>query len=137
MAEDFSVQVGRIIDRAKRRVEQAFKATAEDSVARVKELTPVDTGWLRSNWTAVRNDEALPKEGAGAMQAEQAIDALRVGDRILVVNPVAYARRVEFGFVGQDSLGRYYNQQGRGMVQQTVTEVPQIARNAVNRVTGE
>jgi hypothetical protein len=42
--------------------------------------------------------------------------------------------RVEFGFVGTDSLGRHYNQRGVGMLQQTLAEMPSIAVNAAARV---
>ena len=65
---------------------------------------------------------------------EEAVMRLRIGDKLIVLNPVVYARRVEFGFVGEDSRGRYFSQAGRGMVQQTVVEVPAIAERATLRI---
>jgi len=59
-----------------------------------------------------------------------------LGDTITIINPVVYARRVEYGYVGEDSLGRHYNQQGRHMVGQTIAEMPQIAANAIARIKG-
>jgi hypothetical protein len=135
MADEFSVQVGQWVEKALGRATQAFQATAQDAVARVKELTPVKTGYLRANWTAIQGGDAVPVAGAVPDPAE-AIAALKIGDVVAIVNPVVYARRVEFGFVGQDSLGRHYNQAGAGMVQQTIIEVPEMAMQAVTRVSG-
>ena len=48
-----------------------------------------------------------------------------------IVNNLPYARRIEFGFRGADSLGRVYNQSGRNMVGLTVLEWPDIVAGAV------
>jgi hypothetical protein len=135
MADDFRVQVEQWVVRAKGRAQEAFRAIAQDASTRVKELTPVRTGYLRANWSAILDGEAEPKPGA-APPAEAAIGRAALGDTIHVLNPVVYARRVEFGFVGEDSLGRKYNQRGRGMVQQTVAEMPRLSERAVARVRG-
>jgi hypothetical protein len=54
----------------------------------------------------------------------------KAGDVVIIVNPTAYARRIEYGFTGEDSLGRYYNQPGHHMAQQTVAEMPAIAQSS-------
>lgn len=136
MEEQFEVQVREFVEKAGRRAQAAFRATAQDAVDRVKELTPVDTGNLRANWTTMRGGDVEPVVGRGP-PAEAAVMRLRLGDRLIVLNPVEYAMRIEFGFTGEDSLGRYFNQAGRGMVQQTVLEVPAIAVKATLRVIGE
>lgn len=133
MADPFEVQVRQWVEKAGRRAQAAFRATAQDAVTRVKELTPVRTGYLRANWTAMQPGEAEPVAGR-VPPAEAAIAQLRLGDRLLVLNPVQYARRVEFGFTGTDAAGRTFNQAGRGMVQQTVAEMPAIAEAAVRRI---
>lgn len=135
MADDFRVQVEQWVAKAKDRGQEAFRAISQDGATRVKELTPVRTGYLRANWSAILDGEAEPKPGA-VPPAEAAIGRAVLGDTIHVLNPVEYALRVEFGFVGEDSLGRKFNQQGRGMVQQTVAEMPRIAELAVARVRG-
>jgi hypothetical protein len=66
----------------------------------------------------------------------QAIQDLHVGEVLIVLNPVVYARRIEYGFTGVDSLGRYYNQGGHHMVGQTMAEMPAIADAAIARVGG-
>jgi len=133
MTIEFALAVEQWIGKAKDHADQALRATAEDVVARVKELTPVRTGFLRANWTVARGDDAIPTASAAPETAE-AIAKLRLGDRLLVVNPVVYAARVEFGFVGVDSLGRHYDQKGAGMMQRTINELPGIARRAAARV---
>lgn len=131
--DPFVVQVRAFVEKAGRLAQAAFRATAQDSVDRVKELTPVDTGNLRANWTTMRGDQVEPVAGR-VPPPEEAVMRLRIGDKLIVLNPVVYARRVEFGFVGEDSRGRYFSQAGRGMVQQTVVEVPAIAERATLRI---
>lgn len=133
MALEFSLQVEQWVALAKARSDAAFQATALDAVNTVKSLTPVDTGFLRANWTVIRNNDPIPMPGR-VERPEDVIAQIRVGDRIVIVNPVVYAARVEFGFVGQDKLGRTYDQKGAGMMAQTIAQLPEIARRAVARV---
>jgi hypothetical protein len=133
---DFSVDVASWVDKALMRAEQAFQATAQGAVNRVKDLTPVKTGYLRANWTAIHAGDAEPTPGA-VPDAMDAISSAPLGSTLVVLNPVVYARRVEYGFVGEDSLGRHYNQPGRHMTQQTVSEMPSIAEAAVELVVSE
>jgi hypothetical protein len=135
MADDFSVQVSRWVDKAKERAGAAFQATAQDAVARVKALTPVKTGYLRANWTAMKAGDVVPVAGAVPDPA-LAIAKARLGDTIYVINPTKYARRIEFGFVGEDARGRHFDQAGAGMMQQTLIEIPQIAIKATARFIG-
>ena len=62
MKDDFSAQVGDWCDLAGAKARVAFLAIAYGALTRVKELTPVDTGYLRANWQVVRGDQAVPVE---------------------------------------------------------------------------
>jgi hypothetical protein len=149
MMEAFDIQIERWVRKALGLSQQAMLAIAQDALARVRELTPVITGNLRANWQVVpagqENElERGPGTPAGRLDGGLALTqyaadggaiGFKMGDRLLIMNPAVYARRVEFGFVGQDSRGRFYNQPGRGMMQQTITEMPQIAQRAVQRIT--
>ena len=133
MALEFSLAVEKWVEKAKGQSDAAFQATALDAVNTVKSLTPVKTGFLRANWTVIRNNDPMPMP-ARVQSPEAVIAQLRIGDMMLIVNPVVYAARVEYGFVGDDSLGRHYDQKGVGMMQQTIAMLPEIARRATARV---
>jgi len=133
MALEFSLQVDQWVAEAKRRQSAALQAIAWDALNQIKADTPVDTGFLRANWTVVRNNDPVPVAGRVPDPA-QVIAQIKAGDRVTIVNPVVYAMRIEFGFVGEDSLGRQWDQPGRGMVQKTLAAMPEIARRAVARV---
>ena len=45
-----------------------------------------------------------------------------------------YARRLNYGFVGSDSKGRVYNQQGLYFVEKAIAEWPAIVRRAANEI---
>jgi hypothetical protein len=132
---DFGADVTAWIVKAGARADQVFKAIAFDAVVAVQNRTPVDTGYLRSNWTAMRQGDSEPVAGR-VPPPGVAIYAAKVGEILVIINPVVYARRIEFGFVGEDKLGRRYNQPGRHMVAQTIADMPAIAQAALTRVTG-
>lgn len=136
MPLEFSIQVNDWVKKTQNRSRAAFQAIALDALNEVKKLTPVRTGYLRSNWAVIRNNDPVPLPGR-VPDPETVISQIQLGDRIAIVNPVVYARRVEYGFVGKDSLGRYYDQKGRGMMQQTIAMLPEIAARAVARVQAD
>lgn len=94
--------------------------------------TPVDTGTLKGAWQPSL-DKAVdaPSEGAapsggGSAQITAVAAGVKAGSRFFMVNHLAYAKRIEFGFVGVDSLGRSYDQKGRYFVTTAVKRWPQI-----------
>jgi phage tail tape-measure protein len=60
----FAVDVQRWAEKAEKRSVDASRAIAEAALARVKELTPVRTGTLRSAWTIVPLGEEVKAEGS-------------------------------------------------------------------------
>lgn len=73
------------------RASQVVRKTAFDVEASAKTFVPVDTGNLKEMIQAQKLDKTLYVVNAGT----------------------EYARRVEFGFKGADSLGRVYDQAGQ------------------------
>ncbi|WP_029313214.1 HK97 gp10 family phage protein [Acidiphilium angustum] len=129
--EPFDVQVDRWVKKAKTKATQAYQATALLALARVQQLTPVDTGNLRAHWTI----SLTPEIAVGRDQTPfEVVAHLNVGQPFYIVNPVVYARRIEYGFVGEDSLGRHYDEKGRHMMEQTIAEMPIIAQVATQWV---
>lgn len=109
---DFDVDITTWVNKAKEKTGAAPMAIAHAAVDRLKELTPVETGTLRAGW-----------------QVEQISEG-----EIAIENNVVYARRINDGFVGRDSLGRYYDQAGQHMVEQVLAELPQIAAKVVDEL---
>ncbi len=233
MADEFSVSVEQWVRIARERADEAFQAIALEALDRVKELTPVRTGFLRAGWH-VRVQEAnadtletlgtvstvagvlaivpgpvgraaaavsaasslaqaaiyatdthegsggkailaaaqaiLPAAGKalGAVGAarkasaalaagkaadvgvageagyellgyggpesdDEAIRGARIGDVITIYNNVEYAAPVEYGRSGTRKDGSSYHVEGRGMMAQTVAELPAIAGRVVAR----
>lgn len=58
----------------------------------------------------------------------------QLGDTLVILNPVVYARRVETGWTIQRKDGGVTTIEGRGMVAQTVAELPRIADGALARI---
>jgi hypothetical protein len=129
---DFEYDVSRFVKRAGARMDEALRGIAEAAVARVKELTPVRTGFLRANWTAVIQGDAEPIAAPSGNPPR--IEGAKAGDVITIVNPVKYARRMEYGFTSTTKDGETKIHPGRGMVQQTLLEMPKISERVLRNL---
>lgn len=84
---------------------------------------------------------AMPKIGASG-QIYAGVDAgvvaasITLEDTVYLGYQAAYARRMNYGFIGADSLGRQYNQAGAYFVERARDMWPQIVNNAANKVRG-
>jgi hypothetical protein len=96
---------------------------------------PVDTGFLRASLvvgSAPLNAPVTtpPKDGGSATWDAAVVTlALNNADLSDVVEArytAAYARRIEYGFTGTDSLGRSYSQRGTRFVALAAQQWPQI-----------
>lgn len=99
---------------------------------RVIDNTTVDTGFLRGSWQPSLNeiDETEGEEdptGAKVIAKLAAVIVdMELGDVFMMTNNAEYALRYEHGFVGEDSLGRTYDQAGRKVVTDAITAFPII-----------
>ena len=59
---------------------------------------------------------------------------LRLDQTVWLGYQAIYARRLNYGFVGEDSLGRNYNQAGAHFVEGAIAEWPNIVRMAVSKI---
>lgn len=135
--DPFIASLDSFVAHARDRSDRVVRAIAEDCLARVKELTPVRTGYLRANWAIVIGNDPAAIMGARNDGSLQALLKIHAGVVFTLTNVTVYSRRVEEGFVGNDSAGRHYDQQGAHMLQQTITELPQIVAGAIARVNRE
>lgn len=108
-------------------------------------LTPVQQGGLlpyrtgnlmRSFWLSTSEFAmtAANQEKFETMQDFVSVaERLEIGDVAYLSLRAAYARRRNYGFVGTDSLGRYYNDEGTGFVERTALLWPSIVANNIRR----
>lgn len=112
-------------------LEALGRQACQEIAYRVVMNTPWDTGWLRGSWQPSFDGSttkgALDPSGAGANAKISLVAAdLVPGQVFYMLNNAAYALRLEYGFVGEDSLGRVYNQPGRFYVTEVVKAWPTI-----------
>lgn len=92
-------------------------------------LVPVKTGNLGRS---VVVDNKPPSQDIPGIEHEVqqdisgGIGAIELGKPVYVGWQANYSRRVNYGFVGADSLGRVYNQSGAGFAEATAAMWPQI-----------
>ncbi len=133
---------------AKEQMRDAFRYSVQDMADELSEgqpsatagpgVLPEVTGNLGNSVMAQIGSMPTVKGGETKFAAPDlgAIQQLQIGDVAFIGYQAIYARRVNYGFVGVDSLGRAYNQSGRGFVEAKAAKWPQIvARAAVKART--
>lgn len=98
---------------------------------------PVKTGNLRRSLMASTAEMPTIKEGKEVFSdsgIEMVIAGAELGSTVYLGFQAAYAARMNYGFVGQDSLGRTYNQTGFGFVDAVAQRWPQIVTQAETTV---
>lgn len=136
-AAQFKIDVSKWVAGAKEKTRLVAVETVHDLNEAAVARTPVKTGNLRRSWFGQVNviPSGMPGKNVDPIaQATIAAAGLKVGDVYYMGNTAAYARRLEYGFVGEDSLGRTYNQAGRFFVRSVMNEASQIAIRAAQRV---
>ena len=97
---------------------------------------PVDTGNLYRSLVA--STSGMPTTSvtrSSGSNVTAVIAQLRPNQSIWLGYTATYARRMNFGFVGADSLGRVYNQQGNYFVERAIAMWPQLVDEAIKEVT--
>ncbi|SMC97174.1 hypothetical protein [Novosphingobium sp. B1] len=91
---------------------------------------PVKTGNLARS-VVVDNKPPTVIEGLATGDYSLGIANIKPGETVYVGWQAAYSRRMNYGFVGADSLGRVYNQAGFGFAEAAAAQWPAIvARQA-------
>lgn len=92
---------------------------------------PFKTGFLRNSFVSSLNGSTVV---AGPAAYELSFMAASLGDVVFGGWTAEYARRMEFGFVGTDALGRNYNQSGFGFVENAAAQWQQIVDRHATRL---
>lgn len=112
----FSAQVRVNTQAVMRKAQQSAKATVREAAALIegemKALVPVDTG-------ALRDSIHIEERADGPFHFEVSVHPAELAGNKWGLEP-AYARRIEYGFVGTDSRGRNYHQAAQPYVRPAI-----------------
>lgn len=96
---------------------------------------PVVTGNLyRSLVASTSGMPTTSDQPSAGSNVNSVIAVLSTNQPVWFGYTAAYARRINSGLVGSDSLGRVFNQNGRHFVERAIALWPQIVREAVEEV---
>jgi hypothetical protein len=128
------------LDQWTKKTEKRIDAVLKDatqSVIAVAQVTkakggrmPVDTGNLRNS---LQSSIAGGASGEGAKSHILVAPLMKGGDLATFTWTAKYARRVNNGFTGADSLGRNFNQVGAHFVEGAVDQWPAIVRASIRK----
>lgn len=144
-ATSFSATVDAWVLKTKERSEAVFKKSAERLSEEVKNPAnlPVVTGFLRRSLMAstasmpsldtktAPDDKVKYPDNQGEINL--VINGSSLGDTIFLGFTAVYARRLNYGFTGTDSLGRKYNQAGKQFAGLAAQKWPQIVSEVVRQ----
>lgn len=118
----FSSEVSEWVRNADGAMEGVFKGSVQDLGEQWQRNMKVITGANRGSLTAGINNEPPDVDGSTRDGNEwiAEIAPAELGDTVLMRRTMAYSAREEFGFVGEDSLGRYYNTSGSGSMRRAL-----------------
>lgn len=138
MALSFTAQIQNFAERSEKFWLAVFKRAVELLADELQKgvqnggRLPWDTGNMARSLAAAVNGSVNTSTAnpppAGDVGAKVAL--LSIGDAITLGYQAIYARRQNYGFVGQDSRGRNYNQQGAHFVEHAASLWPQMVRQA-------
>lgn len=89
---------------------------------------PIDTWTLFNSFTVAVNFRIMAK---GPNAHVIAASGIKTGDRFQFWWAMPYAKRIEFGFSGQDVMGRRFNQKGRLFATTAFNKWPAIKKQVI------
>lgn len=133
-AARFASQVDEWVQQTEKRINAVFRMSTQRIIQVMQEDVPYRDGFLRASLVVLVNKPppVADKKAEGASTAwniaevQLAIAGAVNGDRIVSAYTMEYARRLEYGFTGTDSLGRSYRQAPRGWVRKASSRWKEI-----------
>lgn len=97
---------------------------------------PVKTGNLSRSVVVDNKPPQIIDVLATKQDFSLGIANIKPGDTIYIGWQAAYAHRQNYGFVGEDSLGRTYNQSGFGFAEAAAAKWPAIVQAEASKLGG-
>lgn len=118
----FASQIDAWVNQTEKRINAVFRLSTQKVISYMQENVPVRDGFLRASLVVLVNQDPpkadkTDEDGLGPYTdayMNMALAGAVAGDRVVSAYTMVYARRLEYGFTGTDSLGRSYNQPPRG-----------------------
>lgn len=135
--EAFTAVVAAWTEKAKAAPLAVLREGIQDLNELIITTSPYKTGYLRGSYYAAI-DQIPQGDGQAGRDSSAAVNLvaaqLQMGQTYIMGPTARYARRLEYGFVGQDSLGRTYNQAGRFWIAAALSQASAIFEAAAQRV---
>lgn len=135
--KSFTASVAAFRDKTKAQMRDVFAESVQDVLEAAQRpkarggRMPVDTGNLRNSLASGLNGTfGAPSDDGYIVTLRQ----LEIGDIAQFAWTAPYARRMELGFFGTDSLGRTYEQPGNHFVGAAAAQWPQFVAAWAARV---
>lgn len=131
------------VEKSKDRVEAVYKTASQKVADRLSQTVhnggrlPHKTGNLMRSLLA--STSAMPTVSTGPFQGQDVglvIAQLDLGQVLYIGYQANYARRLNYGFKGADSLGRVYNHEGFNFVEDAQKRWPNYVKEAIREVAG-
>lgn len=97
---------------------------------------PVKTGNLARSVVVSKDPPQIIDVLAKEQNFSLSVADIRPGDTVYIGWTANYARRQNYGFVGEDSLGRTYNQAGYGFAEAAAAKWPSIVTAEARKLGG-
>ena len=149
-AYSFGSFVAAWVEKVEGAAEAVWKESAQEIIGLAQQTIPsggnlpIDTGFLRASLqvstTAMPriNPEVTGGEGSvpwSQGDIEIAVAGASYGETLYAGYTAAYALRMEYGFAGVDSLGRYYDQPGYAFVRKAAQNWQSIVAKHTRRLS--
>lgn len=138
---DFAKKIGAWASSTEKRIDAVYARSVELLAEEMSKTTkeggkvPIDTGNLANSIQASKQSMPTTSDGPFAGSNVGIITAtIRANHPVWLGYQAGYARRINNGFVGADSRGRVYNQQGAHFVESAVANWSNIVETAVNEI---
>jgi len=135
--KSFTASVAAFRDKTKQQMRDVFAEAVQDVLETAQQpkarggRMPVDTGNLRNSLASGLNGAFGAPSADGYVVT---LSEMEIGDIAQFAWTAPYARRMELGFFGADSLGRTYEQPGNHFVGAAAAQWPQFVAKWAARV---
>ena len=143
MAKSFSKAVDDWTSQTEERLDAVYARSVEllgEEMAKSRNeggRVPFLTGNLTRSLLASKSGMPNVSDGPfGGSNVGLVAATLKAKETVWLGYQANYAKRMEFGFIGADALGRVYNQQGAHFVSHAVANWPSIVNKAIKEVRG-